>query len=105
MRTHKLYFAAIFFIFCLLNVVTLRDGHNWGDDFSQYILHAVNLIEHRAYTEAIALDLWTVVPPGYPLLLSAVIYWFGINFKILKFINVVSWGLTALSIDYLRLDN
>jgi len=67
-----------------------------GDDFAQYILHAINIVEHKPYSENIALDLWTVVPPGYPFLLSAVIYWFGINFKILKALNILFWGLTAL---------
>ncbi len=89
-------FPIVFLIFCLANIITLHDGHNWGDDFAQYILHAINLVEHKPYTENIALDLWTVVPPGFPLILSALIYWVGVNFKILKLLNVIFCGFTAL---------
>ncbi|HSB17147.1 MAG TPA: glycosyltransferase family 39 protein [Bryobacteraceae bacterium] len=41
--------------FCVLIVIgifhfaTIRDGHSWGDDFAQYILHARNIVEGRPY--------------------------------------------------------
>ncbi|MBP6342890.1 MAG: hypothetical protein KA403_03040, partial [Candidatus Omnitrophica bacterium] len=98
MRTiDRMLLAAVFLVFFFIHIISLNDGHNWGDDFAQYILHALNLVEHKPYSENIALDLWTVVPPGFPLLLSSIIYWSGINFKILKFLNIVCWALTALA--------
>ncbi len=98
MRTiDRILLAAVFLVFFFIHISTLNNGHNWGDDFAQYILHALNLVEHKPYSENIALDLWTVVPPGFPLLLSSIIYWSGINFKILKFLNIVCWALTALA--------
>ncbi len=86
-----------FVLFGVVNSATLNDGHNWGDDFAQYMLHAVNLTEHKPYAADIVLDLWTVVPPGFPLILSSIIYWAGINFKLLKFLNIMGWALTALA--------
>ncbi|MFA5087709.1 MAG: glycosyltransferase family 39 protein [Candidatus Omnitrophota bacterium] len=87
---------AAFGLFFFVNTVTLFCGHNWGDDFAQYIHHAINIIEHQPYSSNIVLDLWVIVPPGFPFLLSALIYWFGVNLKVLKFLNVVFWALSAL---------
>lgn len=87
----------IFGIFFFINIITLNDGHNWGDDFAQYIQHAVNLVEHKPYASGISRDLRILCPPGFPFILSSVIYWSGINFKVLKFINVLLWALSALA--------
>jgi hypothetical protein len=88
---------AIFGLFIFINIYTLNDGHNWGDDFAQYIQHAINLVGHKPYASHISRDLWIVYPPGFPLLLSSVIYWFGVNFKLLKSLNVLLWALSALA--------
>jgi len=32
-----------------VHVAVLCPGHNWGDDFAMYVLHARNLVEGRAY--------------------------------------------------------
>ena len=93
---YKILAFAIFNVFFFVNIYTLKDGHNWGDDFAQYIRHAINLVEHKPYTANISLDYWIVSPPGFPFLLSSLIYWFGVNLKILKLLNVVIWGLSAL---------
>src|SRR3989338_447508 len=95
-RIIKFLLPATFLLFFIVNALTLNDGHSWGDDFAQYIQHAINLVEHKPYTSNIALDLWTVVPPGFPLLLSSFIYWFGVNLKLLKIINLILWALAAL---------
>ena len=87
----------LFGLFFFINIFTLNDGHNWGDDFAQYIQHAINLVEHKPYASKISWDLWVVYPPGFPLLLSSMIYWFGVNFKILKCLNVLLWALSALA--------
>ncbi len=87
---------ALFGTFFFVNIITLHDGHNWGDDFAQYIQHAINLVEHQPYASNISYDIFVVYPPGFPLLLSSVIYWCSINFKVLKFLNVLFWALSAL---------
>jgi hypothetical protein len=97
----------IFGSFFFINILTLKDGHNWGDDFAQYIQHAVNLVEHKPYASDISLDLRVVCPPGFPLLLSSVIYWSGVNFKVLKSLNIVFWaigGLVTFALAKRRLD-
>lgn len=40
-------FASIFAFYLL----TIRDGHGWGDDFSMYLKHAQNLVEGKPYAE------------------------------------------------------
>ncbi len=94
---YKIAALAIFGLFFFINIITLNDGHNWGDDFAQYIQHAINLVEHKPYASGISYDLWVAYPPGFPFLLSSMIYWFGINFKVLKFLNVLFWALGALA--------
>jgi len=67
-----------------------------GGDFSQYIIHAQNIIEQKDYTSRIMLELPVVYPPGFPLLLVPFIKIFGVNFKILKTLNVIFWYLSVL---------
>jgi 4-amino-4-deoxy-L-arabinose transferase-like glycosyltransferase len=88
---------AFFFIllFFFLNSTTLKPGHNWGGDFSQYILHAQNILNFRSYTEGIMLDLPVVYPPGFPLILAPVIYMWGVDWIILKALNVAFWLFTV----------
>ena len=105
---NKLYATAVFIIFGLflfINILTLNDGHNWGDDFAQYIHHSINLVEHKPYTSDISLDHWLIYPPGFPLLLSSIIYWVGINLKLLKSLNVLLWALSALVVYGITLDS
>src|SRR3989338_2065570 len=88
--------AALFFL--VLNVLTIKDGHSWGDDFGQYIQHAKNIAQGQPYAGRIIAEPWVVVPPGYPLLLAPLLKCFGINFKILKLFNVVCWQLFVLAL-------
>lgn len=79
-----------------INVFTIKDGHNWGGDFSQYIIGAQNIINHRPYDSGIMLDPPFIYPPGFSLLLVPLIKFFGVNFKILKIPNVIFWYLSIL---------
>jgi len=71
-------------------LLTLRQGHSWGDDFSMYIRHAKNLVEGVNYEEtgyiynpeqSIAP---TAYPPIFPLLLVPIYQWFGVNLQLMK---------------------
>ncbi len=71
--------------------VTLRNGHHWGDDFAQYILHARNIAEGRPYADTgyvydrLAPDIGPkVYPPVLPLLLSPIYSRFGLDLKKIK---------------------
>jgi hypothetical protein len=90
-----------FLIFCLsiflaLNIFTIKDGHNWGDDTSQYLLHAQNLAQGKDYNQGLLLDAWIMCPWGFPLLLCPIVKFFGINFILLKLLNVFWWLVFAV---------
>lgn len=89
----KIIFALGIILFLAVNISTLKDGHNWGDDFAQYIINARNIAEHKPYNEGVMLDNPAITPPGYPILLAPLIKFFGVNFKILKSINIPFWLL------------
>lgn len=67
-------------ILCLpLFIINIKDSHDWGDDFAQYILQAKNIVEHKPQTETgyVYNDKLPVVAPpaypaGFPLMLAAV---------------------------------
>ncbi|OGX26727.1 MAG: hypothetical protein A2787_05385 [Omnitrophica WOR_2 bacterium RIFCSPHIGHO2_01_FULL_48_9] len=88
-------------LYVIINLITIKDGHSWGDDFAQYILHAQNIIQGKPYASNIILDPWVVVPPGFPLLLSLLLKCFGLNFVILKLPNVIYWLLANLALYHL----
>lgn len=72
-------------------LATLRDGHVWGDDFSQYIGHARNIVRGEPYAETgyIYNPRNTVVgprlyPPGFPVMLAPVVGAFGLDLRPMK---------------------
>ncbi|MBN1104912.1 MAG: phospholipid carrier-dependent glycosyltransferase [Deltaproteobacteria bacterium] len=81
----------------LISYAMLSIGHDWGDDFSAYIMQAKsildgnmeNYIDRSAFT--IHESSWiigpTVYPWGLPFLLGPVLTTFGLNFIALKSIN------------------
>ncbi len=83
-------------LFIFVNTLTIKDGHNWGDDFSQYIRHAENIVQGKPYAGGIMLEKWVVVPPGFPLLLAPLVKLFGLNFSALKWLNVFFWQLYVI---------
>ncbi len=85
-------------LFCIVNVLTLHDGHNWGDDFAQYILHAQNIVNHHPYGDSIMVDLPFNYPPGFPLLLALAFKFFGMNFFAFKTINIICWIFFCLAV-------
>lgn len=85
---------------CAFDIATLRDGHGWGDDFAQYLMHARNLVEHRPYAQTryvynkLAADVGPrSYPPGFPVLLAVPYAIWGLNWQALKSLSVI--GLTV----------
>ena len=82
-------------------VTTETPGHDWAGDFSQYIHHAMNLVEGKAYADIgyIHSTFTFISPPIYPPLFSltlALIYAiFGFNFLAFK-VLVASYFMLAL---------
>jgi hypothetical protein len=76
-------------------VATIRAGHDWGDDFSQYIRHAQNLARGEPYAETgyIYNPQNPVVgprlyPPGFPVLLAPIVGMFGLDLRPMKLLIV-----------------
>lgn len=77
-------------------VLTIRDGHDWGDDFAMYIHHAKNIAEGIQYDRvgyipnpAFPSYSPTAFPPVFPLLLTPVYFCFGLNLTAMKIEIVV----------------
>lgn len=74
-----------------IHVATLREGQEWGDDFSLYVAHARNLAEGRPYADtgyvynsAHPVLSPRTYPPIFPLLLVPVYLLFGMNLTAMK---------------------
>ena len=73
----------------------LRPGHEWGDDFALYLLHARNLVEGRPYAQTGYLynpHYPSIGPPTYPpvtpLLLAPVYAAAGLNLAAMKLVMI-----------------
>jgi hypothetical protein len=82
--------------------LTIRSGEEWGDDFAMYVHHAENIAIGRPYGDTGYIynphepDYGPITyPPLYPLLLSPVIRFFGLNFGAMK-AEQVTFFLIAL---------
>jgi hypothetical protein len=83
-------------IFFLANI---RNGHDWGGDFSMYIHHAVNLVSGVPYAQTgyiynpdAAIYGPQAYPPVFPLLLAPFVAVFGINLLVLKIPGVLCFS-------------
>lgn len=91
-------------------LLSVRTGHDWGDDFAAYIHHAKNITEGRHYADIkfiqnpfnrIAPEAY---PPVFPFLLSIVYRLFGMNLLAMKTTVILFW-VGALWLMYLLLRN
>jgi hypothetical protein len=85
---------------------TLRPGHDWGGDFSQYINHARNLAVGRPYGETryvitlpeAAIHMPAVYPPVFPMVLAPVYRRFGLDLVAMKIVVQALFVLAALAL-------
>ncbi len=102
--------AALVGTLSAIHLATLRDGQEWGDDFSLYVAHARNLAEGRPYADTgyIYNPNNPVVsprayPPIFPLLLVPVYLVFGMNLTAMKaFVIVLFAALLGVLATALR---
>ena len=84
--------------------LTFRSGHDWGDDFALYIMHARNLAEGLPYAQTgyfyTPFIGPTSYPPMFPLFLWPVYATFGLDFLAFKLL-VLAFFLLGLWIVYL----
>jgi hypothetical protein len=82
---------AVLLVIGLFYVLTIREGHTWGDDFAMYILHAKNIVEGKPYADTGYIYNQfnsklgpRMYPPVFPLLLAPVYRVFGLNLTAFK---------------------
>ena len=92
------YWWTLVLVFLAINVPTLYNGHNWGDDFAQYLRHAQNILEGKPYADGVMLDKGPVSPVGFPLMLAPLLLLGGGDFAVLKVYNIVFWVLYVWAI-------
>ena len=80
---------ALFYFF------NVKDGHDWGGDFSMYIMNAKNIVQFEPYSqtgyiynEDLAIYGPPAYPPVFPLMLSPFVALWGVNLKLLKLIGI-----------------
>jgi hypothetical protein len=95
-------FLVVFILLGILFFTTIRDGHDWGGDFSVYVQEARNLAEHRAFDESSyvptveSMRSQPAVYPPLPALILAPIYAAdGLNYKAFKTALTISLWLSA----------
>jgi hypothetical protein len=94
-RVHNVFICTLISIIGIFYLLTIRDGHNWGGDFSMYIQHAKNISEGKTYGETgyiynpfePSLGPKTY-PPIFPIILAAVYSVSGLDFNAMKVISV-----------------
>lgn len=111
-QTIGLLFAFLTFLFALLEIT---DGHNWGDDYAQYIAQARALatntipawLEKSIYTYSMstASGLGTVVYPwGESLLLTPLYQIFGMNYVAFKIEGILFLALAMYVLYFVFLE-
>jgi hypothetical protein len=78
------------------HLATIREGQDWGDDFSMYIRHAENVARGRPYAETGYIYNPhnpsvgpRAYPPAFPLLLAPVVKLFGLDLRPMQVLVVV----------------
>jgi len=100
--------ACIIAVIGVFHSLTIRDGHDWGGDFSMYIHHAKNIVDGIAYADTGYIDnpAHSISPPSYPpafpYLLSLVYRWRGLDLAAMK-LGLIGVFLASLWMIFLTL--
>jgi hypothetical protein len=97
------YFALLLVLAALLAIGMIENGHNWGDDFAEYIAQTRAIVE-GTIDQQVAANTFIVdhSPTGYapivyswglPLLLAPVYAILGFNLVAFKMVEVIFWVL------------
>lgn len=85
---------------CALIYGLLTDAHDWGGDFSEYIMQAKSIVE-QDISGFIADDTFPIKYPwGFPMLLAPVYKAFGLDILRLKMVGVICYVLFLFVIYY-----
>jgi hypothetical protein len=100
--------GSLFILALLLSYFNLTEGHNWGDDFSQYLAQARAIVD-GSISQQLAANRFilehsqsgfaaTAYPWGTSLLLAPIYWCFGFNLFVFKMVGVLFFGLSAATI-------
>lgn len=97
--TDRLITGLAILIIGIFYLATIRTGHDWGDDFSLYIRHAINLATGQSYAANSYIHITPYVgpdayPPIFPILLVPVYKLFGLNLTAMKLEMIVLFLLS-----------
>jgi hypothetical protein len=105
-RSEKFYTRLLIFAILLFYLVNLKGGHNWGGDFSMYIMNARNIVRGAPYAQTGYVynpDLPNygpkAYPPIFPLMLAPFIAIWGVNLKVLKLVGVICFAIELFYLD------
>ena len=94
-RKNLIVIAVVIIITGLFYTGTVREGHNWGGDFSMYIHHAMNIAEGKEYDDtgyiqnpSFKLFAPKTYPPVFPAMLVPVCRSRGLDLKYMKILNI-----------------
>lgn len=96
--SYKVAALLLVLVITVFYLLTIRQGHNWGDDFSQYIIHARNIVDGIPYKQTghIINKVYNIAPetypPVFPLLLAPVYYLVGVDLQAFKVIGVLAFS-------------
>lgn len=99
--------ALIVALSSLLAYLNFTNGHNWGDDFAEYITQAKGIVEGSPQ-EAVAFNVFTnrhssrplgpdAAPWGYSLFLAVIYYFRGLDLWAMKAANTLFYGLFLIA--------
>ncbi|MDP2920948.1 MAG: hypothetical protein Q8O12_01075 [Candidatus Omnitrophota bacterium] len=104
---HVVIISIVILMVGLFYGLTIREGHDWGDDFGMYIHHAKNIAEGISYKDTgYIYNPFNVFvgprtyPPVFPILLSPVYRFYGLNLTALK-IEIILMFLAFLAAFFL----
>ncbi|MGE0567650.1 MAG: hypothetical protein AB7O73_06850 [Bacteroidia bacterium] len=81
--------------------INIKNSHDWGDDFAQYLHQAKQIANHQDQNENKFISNKeyfigpNTYPTGFPLLLAPIIKFYGVNFKALNIYLSVFWLLAC----------
>lgn len=86
---HNRLLLAMIAVIGVFYLLTIRQGHYWGDDFSMYIQHAKNIVAGVSYNATSYIYCPPYIgpdsyPPIYPLFLVPVVWLFGVSLTAMK---------------------
>lgn len=106
MKPHKHTLCALALVGAIaaFYVLTIREGHVWGDDHAAYIAHAKNIADGKpygdiGYVRSPSSINPSMYPPGFPLLLAPVYQWCGLSLTPMK-IMCIGFFCVALLLLY-----